>query len=78
MTQRQIFQRLITIAAIEHRPASNQPWTAADLVDQEALYTIQSELLGLLLEVAKGIDEAAVAKIVKKFPWAFRSSPEAT
>lgn len=71
MTQRQMLQRLITIAAIDHRPGSKQPWTSADLVDQDTLYTVQSEVLALLLDLAKGIGPDAEAKLVAKFPWAY-------
>ncbi len=74
MTQRQMLQRLTTIAKIGHRPGSKQPWTSADLVDQEALYTVQSEILGLLLDLAKGIGPDAEAKLVATFPWAYQSA----
>ena len=78
------FERILAIALRGHQTGAplsavtrEQPWTSADLVHQDALYSIQNELLSMLLELAREIDGvndgATVRQLSTAMPWAFAS-----
>lgn len=72
-----VFERLLKLAQRDHHEGkvgggSKQPWTAADLVAQEALFEIQTDLLAILLEVAETLGSAMVLRLTEAMPWAYR------
>lgn len=87
LTPKKAFQLLLAIALRGHQtgnvcggslarmstPNGEQPWTSADMVHQDALYEISSDLLALLLKMAESIDAATVAHLMAAMPWAYRS-----
>lgn len=79
-----LYQRLVRFAQRDHhtgemhfsRVTPAQPWTAADLIDQDALYTLQQEIFEILHAFAKELDGgkedgATVKHLAAAFPWAF-------
>jgi len=77
----QTFDRLLALAQRDHHegqtptergPRRAQPWTAADLVAQEALYEIQHDLLDLMLGLARFLGPEYVERLVTTMPWAFK------
>lgn len=82
------FERLLHCAKRGHQTGlpvttltREQPWVAADLVAQDALYMVQDDLVGLLYEMARdldgGTDGATVRHLAAAMPWAFTTTTEA-
>lgn len=74
MTKKQIYNRLLAIAEL---PAANHhyspnPFVYADTVDQEALFTIQFEILTLLSDLANETKQADA--LVERHPALFKAS----
>lgn len=77
MTKPQILAALKKLAAMPHASCrKGTPWVSADLVDQEALYDIQAEVLNLMLAVAEDCGQPHVDALVKAFPWAYQTTEE--
>jgi len=76
MTPSQILSR---IKAIAWTPAcgSDTPFAACDLVGQDELFNIQSELATLMLDLASSISVKQEDKLVADFPYLYVRSTEA-
>ena len=74
LTKQHIFAKLVQIGTMPHGGSDHPrpvPWTASDLIDQDALYALQANYLALLHEVARDIGPTAEDTLVRRFPWAF-------
>jgi hypothetical protein len=78
-----IFDRLVKLALRDHHEGKplpegkvtgmrdGHPWTAADLVAQEALFEIQADVLDILLDLARELGPKHVDRLARAMPWAY-------
>lgn len=70
MTKEQILDRLIKLAGTG---SGRSPFIAGDLVHQDDLFDIQEQLTALMVDLGNDIGDAAVGKVVRAFPYLFKS-----
>lgn len=66
-----VFERLVAIAAIPNGGARGGNVLCSDLIDQNALYTVQEQLAVLLADVANANGAIATKRLEREFPSAF-------
>ena len=71
MTLNNVFDRLVEIAGATNGGARGGTVLCCDLIDQDALYTIQEQLAVLLVDVANACGPGAASRLTREFPHAF-------
>jgi hypothetical protein len=71
ITVKDIFEQLVAIAGATNGGAGGSTLLSCDLIDQDALYTLQERLAVLLAEVADACGPDATKCLLREFPYAF-------
>jgi hypothetical protein len=71
ITVNYIFEQLVAIARATNGGARGGTVLCSDLIDQDALYTLQERLAVLLAEVADASGPDATKRLMREFPYAF-------
>ncbi len=69
----EVFQRLVAIAGSENGGARGDTVLSCDMLHQEALYTVQAGLAGLLADVANACGPIATQRLEREFPRVFET-----
>ena len=71
ITVNNIFEQLVAIAEATNGGARGGTVLCCDLIDQDALYTLQERLAALMSDVANACGPDAARRLEREFPHAF-------